>query len=112
MRWLEFQTLDSNYSPDYGIGSGGTILMVIKSGTHDFHGGVYYFNRNEDYDANNYFTNLAGQARPEFRLNEPGGNIGGPLFIPHIYNNSRKRTFFFVNEEWRRLIQGSTHLRR
>jgi hypothetical protein len=104
----EFQTLDSNYSPDYGIGSGGTILMVLKSGTHDFHGELYYFNRNEDYDANNYFTNLAGQPRPEFRLNEPGGNIGGPLFIPHIYNNSRKRTFFFVNEEWRRLIQGSS----
>jgi Carboxypeptidase regulatory-like domain len=103
----EFQTLDSNYSPDYGIGSGGTILMVIKSGTHDFHGGVYYFNRNEDYDANNYFTKLAGQGKPKFRLNEPGGNIGGPLFIPHIYNNSRKRTFFFVNEEWRRLVQGS-----
>jgi len=103
----EFQTLDSNYSPDYGVGSGGVILMVIKSGTHDFHGGVYYFNRNEDYDANNYFTKQAGQAKPEFRLNEPGGNIGGPLFIPHIYNNSRKRTFFFVNEEWRRLIQGS-----
>jgi hypothetical protein len=104
----EFQTLDSNYSPDYGIGSGGTILMVIKSGTHDFHGSLYYFNRNEDYDANNYFTKLAGQAKPEFRLNEPGGNIGGPLFIPHVYNDSRKRTFFFVNEEWRRLIQGST----
>jgi len=104
----EFQTLDSNYSPDYGIGSGGTILMVIKSGSHDFHGTVYYFNRNEDYDANNYFTKLAGQPRPEFRLNEPGGNIGGPLFIPHIYNESRKRTFFFVNEEWRRLIQGSS----
>jgi hypothetical protein len=104
----EFQTLDSNYSPDYGVGSGGTILMVIKSGTQDFHGSVYYFNRNEDYDANNYFTKLAGKPRPEFRLNEPGGNIGGPLFIPHIYNNSRKRTFFFVNEEWRRLIQGSS----
>ena len=104
----EFQTLDSNYSPDYGVGSGGTILMVIKSGTHDFHGSLYYFNRNEDYDANNYFTKLAGQPRPEFRLNEPGGNIGGPLFIPHIYNTSRRRTFFFVNEEWRRLIQGSS----
>jgi hypothetical protein len=103
----EFQTLDSNYSPDYGIGSGGTILMVIKSGTHDFHGAVWEFNRNEDYDANNYFTNLAGQPRPEFRLNEPGFNIGGPVWIPHIYNNDRKRTFFFVNEEWRRLIQGS-----
>src|SRR6201996_364622 len=104
----EFQTLDSNYSPDYGIGSGGTVLMVIKSGTQDFHGSAYYFNRNEAYDANNYFTNLAGQGRPIFRLNEPGGNIGGPVWIPHIYNNSRKRTFFFVNEEWRRLIQGSS----
>jgi hypothetical protein len=104
----EFQTLDSNYGPDYGIGSGGTILMVIKSGSHDFHGELWEFNRNEDYDANNYFTNLAGQGRPEFRLNEPGGNIGGPLWIPHVYNKDRKRTFFFVNEEWRRLIQGSS----
>jgi hypothetical protein len=104
----EFQTLDSNYGPDYGIGSGGTITMVIKSGGRDFHGGAWYFNRNEDYDANNYFTNLAGQARPEFRLNEPGFNFGGPLFIPHVYNNDRKKTFFFVNEEWRRQIIGST----
>ena len=103
----EFQTLDSNYTPDYGIGSGGTILMVIKSGTKDFHGSAWYFNRNEDYDANNYFTNLAGQGRPKFRLNEPGFNIGGPLFIPHIYNTNRTRTFFFVNEEWRKLNQGS-----
>jgi hypothetical protein len=104
----EFQTLDSNYGPDYGIGSGGTILMVLKSGTHDFHGEVWYFNRNEVYDANNYFTNLAGQPRPKFRLNEPGFNIGGPVWIPHVYNDARNRTFFFVNEEWRRLIQGSS----
>jgi hypothetical protein len=100
----EFQTLDSNYSPDYGIGSGGTILMVLKSGTHDFHGELYEFNRNTDYNAADYFS----KAKPEFDLNEPGGNIGGPLFIPHVYNNSRNRTFFFWNEEWRRLIQGST----
>ncbi len=103
----EFQTLDSNYGPDYGIGSGGTILMVLKSGTHDFHGGLWEFNRNEDYDANNYFTKAAGQQRPLFRLNTFGGNIGGPLWIPHVYNTDRKRTFFFVNEEWRKLNQGS-----
>jgi hypothetical protein len=103
----EFQTLDSNYSPDYGIGSGGTILLVMKSGTHNFHGEVYEFNRNTDYDANDYFTKLAGQSRPTFDLNEPGGNIGGPLFIPGVYNENRNRTFFFWNEEWRRLIQGS-----
>jgi hypothetical protein len=104
----EFQTLDSNYGPEYGIGSGGTVLMVINSGTHNFHGGLWEFNRNEDYDANNYFTKQAGQGRPEFRLNVPGGNIGGPLWIPHIYNNARNRTFFFVNEEWRRLIVGGS----
>ena len=81
----EFRTLDSNYSPDYGIGSGGTILMVIKSGTQDFHGGVYYFNRNEDYTANNYFTKLAHQPRPEFRLNEPRRQYRRTaLYSPHL----------------------------
>ena len=104
----EFQTLASNYGPDYGIGSGGTITMVLKSGTNKFHGALWEFFRNEVFDANNYFTNLAGQRRPKFRLNEPGGNIGGPIWIPHLYNQNRDRTFFFVNEEWRRLIQGSS----
>ena len=104
----EFRTLSSNYGPDYGLGSGGTITMVLKSGSHDFHGGLWEFNRNEDYDANNYFSNLANQNRPEFRLNEPGGNIGGPVWIPGVYNKARDRTFFFVNEEWRRLIQGTS----
>jgi Carboxypeptidase regulatory-like domain len=104
----QFQTLDSNYSPDYGIGSGGTVVMVLKSGTHNFHGELYEFNRNTDYNANDYFVKRTGNARPVFQLNEPGGNIGGPLFIPGIYNTNRNRTFFFWNEEWRRLIQGST----
>ena len=96
----EFQTLDSNYSPDYGIGSGGTITMVLKSGTNKFHGEVYEFNRNTAYNANDYFVKRSGKQRPVFQLNEPGGNIGGPLY--------KDKTFFFVNEEWRRLIQGST----
>jgi Carboxypeptidase regulatory-like domain len=103
----QFQTLNSNYGPDYGIGSGGTILMVLNSGTHDFHGALWEFNRNADYNANNYFNNLAGRPRSKFNLNVFGGNIGGPLWIPHVYNDSRNRTFFFVNEEWRKLIQGS-----
>ena len=104
----EFRTLDSNYTPDFGIGSGGTIIMVLKSGTRKFHGELYEFNRNTVFNANDYFTKRAGQERPEFKLNEFGGNIGGPLFIPHVYNSSRNRTFFFWNEEWRRLIQGSS----
>jgi hypothetical protein len=103
----EFQTLDSNYSPDYGIGSGGTITMVLKSGTQRYHGELYYFNRNTAYNANDYFLNASGKPRSKFQLNLPGGNIGGPLWIPHVYNESKTKTFFFWNEEWRRLIQGS-----
>lgn len=105
----EFQTLDSNYTPDYGVGSGGTILMVLKGGTRNFHGELYEFNRNTDYNANDYFnkTGATPKPRPTFQLNEPGGNIGGPVWIPHVYDDARNRTFFFVNEEWRKLIQGS-----
>ncbi len=104
----EFQTLSSNYSADYGIGSGGTIVMMIKSGTRQYHGSLYEFNRNTAYNANDYFLKRAGKDRPVFQLNMPGGNIGGPLYIPHVYNEAKNRTFFFWNEEWRKLIQGSS----
>ena len=105
----EFQTLGSNYSADYGIGSGGTIVMMMKSGTRQYHGSLYEYNRNTVYNANDYFLKQASppKSRPTFQLNVPGGNIGGPLWIPHVYNASKNRTFFFVNEEWRELIQGS-----
>lgn len=103
----EFRTLDSNYSPDYGIASGGTITMVVKSGTSRVHGSLWEFNRNDSLDANNYISNLEHQAKPELRLNIFGGNIGGPVVIPHIYSDKQRKTFFFVNEEWRRLVTGS-----
>lgn len=103
----EFQTLDSNYAPDYGIASGGTVTMVLKSGTKNFHGGVWEYNRNDAYDANYYFSKLSHQPLPELRLNIFGGNIGGPLFIPGVYPKHASKTFFFVNEEWRRFVQGA-----
>ena len=103
----EFQTLSSNYSPDYGIASGGTVTMVLKSGTNKFHGGVWEFNRNDIFDANNYFSKQANQPIPELRLNIFGGEIGGPFFIPHVYNSERKKTYFFWSEEWRKFISGA-----
>jgi hypothetical protein len=103
----QFQTLTSNYSPDYGIGSGGQVLMVLKSGSKSFHGGLWEFNRNEAFDANNYISKMNNQPTPKLRVNIFGGNIGGPLFIPHLYNNARSRTFFFFNEEDRREIAGT-----
>ncbi|MGA8672585.1 MAG: TonB-dependent receptor [Terracidiphilus sp.] len=100
----EFQTLSSNYSPDYGISSGGTVTMVLKSGTKQFHGGLWEFNRNDAFDSDYFFAKQSNTPTPELRLNIFGGDIGGPVFIPGIYPKSRSKTFFFESEEWRRFI--------
>ena len=105
----EFQVLASNYPPDYGIGSGGTIVMQLKSGTKSFHGGLWEFVRNDDLDAGYYFNKQANTPSPELRLNIFGGDIGGPVVIPHLYNNARNKTFFFYSEEWRKYIQGANN---
>src|SRR5215469_17235489 len=103
----EFQVLASNYTPDYGINSGGTVAMVLRSGTKGFHGALWEFNRNDAFNAGYYFFKQQNIPSPELRLNIFGGNIGGPVFIPNVYNTERNKTFFFVNEEWRRFIQGA-----
>ena len=106
----QFETLSSNYPPDYGISSGATITLGLKSGTQNFHGALWEFNRNTAYDANNYFNKQAVPVQPRTKLNYNifGGNIGGPVFIPGHYNVDKSRTFFFFNIEERRLIQGSS----
>ena len=103
----QFQVMASNYPPDYGISSGGTVLIELKNGTKQFHGGAWEFNRNDAFDANYYFANQNHTATPELRLNIFGGNIGGPAFIPGIYPRDKSKTFFFWQEEERRFIQGS-----
>jgi len=106
----QFEVLASNYPPDYGISSGATISIGLKSGTQKFHGELWEFNRNDVFDANTFFSkyNKATPAKiPELRQNIFGGNIGGPVKIPHVYGDGKQKTFFFVNEEWRRIIQGS-----
>jgi hypothetical protein len=103
----EFRVMTSNYSAKYGAASGGTVNMAIKSGTRNFHGAAWEFNRNDAYDATDFFANRNGTGKPELRYNAFGFNIGGPLFIPHLYNKSRQKTFFFYNMEWRKLIEGS-----
>jgi hypothetical protein len=105
----QFEVLASNYPPDYGISSGATMSLSLKSGTQKFHGEAYEFFRNDDLDANYFFNkyNGANASVAKLRQNIFGGNIGGPLFIPHVYNTAKQKTFFFFNEESRRIIQGS-----
>jgi len=105
----EFTMLTSNYPPDYGISSGATMSLSLKSGTQKFHGEVFEFNRNTDYDANQYFNKLSNPVTPRSNVhyNIFGGGAGGPVFIPHVYNESKQKTFFFWNEEWRKILSGA-----
>lgn len=101
----EFRALTSNYGADYGLSSAGTLTMVLKAGTSTLHASAWEFNRNDALDARNFF-NPAPQSVSELRLNVFGFNVGGPVTLGKFYNPERKKTFFFYNMEWRRLIQG------
>jgi hypothetical protein len=105
----EFTMMTSNYPPDYGISSGATMSLSLKSGTQKYHGELFEFNRNTDYDANSYFNKLSNPitARTGTHYNIFGGNFGGPIFIPHVYNENKQKSFFFWNEEWRKILTGA-----
>ncbi|HLH02967.1 MAG TPA: carboxypeptidase regulatory-like domain-containing protein [Bryobacteraceae bacterium] len=101
----EVKVLTSNYGAQYGRNGSATIETVTKSGTRDFHGDVFEFLRNEDFNARNFFQDT----RPEYKKHDFGYTIGGPVFIPKLYNTGRDKTFFFFSEEWRKeLVPGQT----
>src|SRR5262249_39797762 len=68
----EFRALSSNYSPEFGLSSAGTTTLVLKSGTQTIHAAAWEFVRNDWLGASNFFTNAAGQQKPELRFNEFG----------------------------------------
>src|SRR5262245_48874243 len=97
----EVKVLLTNYQAEYGRSSGGTINVVIKNGTRDFHGGGFYFKRHEQFNANEFFNNLRNQPKPRYRFNYWGGNIGGPVVIPGTgFNKNRDKLFFFFSQEY------------
>ncbi len=95
----EVKVLTSNYQAEYGRLSGSDVQMVTKSGTRQFHGMGMYYGRNEILNANNFFSNLQGIARPVNRFNATTYNIGGPVWIPKL-PSIRNKVFFFWNQEF------------
>ena len=103
----EFKVESNNLSAQYGRYSGGAINVTTKSGTNQYHGNVFEFLRNSAFDANDWFTKHAGLPIPEFRMNQYGGTLGGPISIPHVYNG-KNRTFFFVAYQGTQRVKGSS----
>jgi hypothetical protein len=95
----EVSVLTNSYQAEHGPSASGVINLVTKSGTQRFHGGLYYYSRNEDFNANNFFNNRQGVERQRYRYNTVGENLAGPIFIPRHFNPSRQKLFFFFSQE-------------
>ncbi len=103
---MAYQT--SNYAPEFGTAGSVVINMTMKSGTNQYHGSGYDYFVNEDLNAGYPFTvsggpgsssgGAGGKFRPRNRRNDFGGTLGGPVYIPKIYNGHNK-TFWFFNYE-------------
>ncbi len=101
----EFKVLTSNYGAQYGRNGSGTVEVETKGGTKAFHGDAYEFVRNDAFNAQNYFNSVAAGGTgvaPPYKKNDFGYTVGGPLYIPHVYNDKKEKTFFFWSQEWRR----------
>ena len=98
----EFKLLVGTYTAEYGRTGGGIEILTTKSGTNDLHGTWTYNMRRDIWEAagwsvNQNRSNPRGY-RPKDRLNETGGGIGGPVFIPKVYNG-RNKTFFYFSDD-------------
>jgi hypothetical protein len=94
----EFKVVTNPYDAQYGRTAGGVVSMELKSGTKDLHGSVYEFGKRGYMDANSWENNYVGQNRPAHTEDQYGFEVGGPVYIPHIYHG-RDKTFFMFNFE-------------
>lgn len=93
----ELSVQTSNYAAEYGQAGAGVFNYTMRSGTNQFHGSLYDYNSNEAYNAGQSYTHT----RPKLRRNDYGGTIGGPVWIPRVYNGRDKTFFFFGYEAFR-----------
>ena len=98
----EFKLQTSTYSAEFGRSLGGVVNLQIKSGTNKMRGSGFEFHRDDKFDANNFFNNRAGRAKPDFKQDQFGGTLGGPVF--------KDKTFFFGDYQGHRETQGVTAL--
>lgn len=94
----EVKVLMNNYQAEYGRTAGVLVQAVTRAGTNQYHGNGYYYKRNEEFNANNFFANRAGTPIPRYRFNTWGANLGGPVYIPKLLTRKDKLFFFYSQE--------------
>jgi hypothetical protein len=98
----EVQVLTTNYQAEYGRSSAGQLRLVTKSGTQSFRGNVFWSHQNDALDANTWTRKRAGLEKSPHKYNAYGFTLGGPIYIPGAFNESRQQLFFFWGQEWQR----------
>ncbi len=96
----EVKVLLNNYQAEYGRMRGASVQMIGKSGTRDFHGSGSYFKKNEEFNANDFFSNRNGIPKARYRYNMFDYTIGGPAYIPKVFNRDKNKLFFFWSQEF------------
>jgi hypothetical protein len=96
----EFKLITGSYSAEYGRFGGGVEIFISKSGTNDIHGGAFLNMRRDIWDAAGWGVNSNPKNppgfRPKERYNEAGGAMGGPVYIPHVYDGRNKTFWYFT----------------
>jgi Carboxypeptidase regulatory-like domain/TonB-dependent Receptor Plug Domain len=98
----EVRLMPGNYQAEFGRKSGAQIVVITKTGTQQFHGAAYWAHRHEEFNANSFFNNRSGVVKAPYRFNVPGYSIGGPAYIPGVFNKSKNKLFFFFAQEYTR----------
>jgi hypothetical protein len=97
----EFAVDTNGFKAEFGHAGGGSFAFVSKSGTNQFHGNLYEFLRNDYLDAAGFFDNANNKRKPVLKQHDFGGTIGGPVWIPKVYDGRNKSFFFLSNERFR-----------
>lgn len=92
----EFTYSTTSYSAEFGQSSAGVVNFTLKSGTNALHGEAYEMFRNEALNATNWTNNYFGTDKDPDKRHDFGFNLGGPVYIPKLYDG-RNKTFFFTN---------------
>jgi hypothetical protein len=105
----EIKVITNGATADMGTVGSSQVMVVTKSGSKEFHGNAYYYRRHESMNANSWTNNFNNVVRGRDRQNVVGFTLGGPLFIPKLFNTSKEKLFYFVSEEvWKNLTPNQT----